>query len=69
MKCVDYGEDSTTFVLGKVNSEAHQSVLASHLLTNAEFFAEENWNYQQDHALTHRSNNRKNWFQVNKLKP
>ncbi|GBL74723.1 hypothetical protein AVEN_243597-1 [Araneus ventricosus] len=50
-----------------MNLQAYQSVLASHLLSNAEFLAGENWKYQQDNALIHSSNSAKNWFQVNNV--
>jgi hypothetical protein len=50
-----------------MNSEAYQSVLASHLLPNAELLAGKNWKYQQDNAPSHSSNSTKNWFQVNNV--
>ncbi|GBO38001.1 Transposable element Tc3 transposase [Araneus ventricosus] len=50
-----------------MNSQAYQSVLASHLLPNAEFLAGENWKYQQDNAPIHSSNSTKNWFQANNV--
>lgn len=66
--CFAYnGVGSIAFVSGKMNSQAYQSVLASHLLPNAEFLAGENWKYQQDNAPIHTSNSTKNWFQVNNV--
>jgi hypothetical protein len=50
-----------------MNSEAYHSVLASHLLPNAEFLAGKNWKYQQDNAPIHSNNSTKNWFQVNNV--
>ncbi|GBM02370.1 Transposable element Tc3 transposase [Araneus ventricosus] len=66
--CFAYnGASSIAFVSGKMNSQAYQSALASHLSPNAEFLAVENWKYQQDNAPIHLSNSTKNWFQVNNV--
>ncbi|GBM37290.1 Transposable element Tc3 transposase [Araneus ventricosus] len=68
MGCFAYnGVGSIAFVSGKMNSQACQSVLASHLLPNAEFLPGENWKYEQDNAPIHSSNTTKNWFQVNNI--
>ncbi|GBM85415.1 Transposable element Tc3 transposase [Araneus ventricosus] len=68
MTCFAYiGVGSVAFVSGKMNSQANQSVLPSHLLSNAEFLAGDNWKYQQDNAPIHSSNSTKNWFQVNNV--
>lgn len=66
--CFTYnGGSSVSFVSGKINSQAYQSVLASHILPNAKFLAVENFKYQQDNAPIHSSNSTKNWFQDNNV--
>lgn len=47
------GGDLIPFISSKMNPQAYQRDLASHLLLNATILVEEYWKYQQDNAPVH----------------
>ena len=67
--CFSYnGVDSIVFVSGKINSQAYQRVLESHLLLDTDFLMKENWKFLKENWPANISKRTKHWFLVTMFK-